>query len=331
MRILILVNSVQELDENHALISSEFFQRGHQVFFGLINTISSHHFRVSCDAVEVRRPYAFQATVEGPIVKVEMSMFQLVWQMNQPHPRIARDVWQLLWMFSQDTPFVNSVVGMVFLNNKNTLASVVPPEHLPTTTISNSFCELWSIYDKARNDTWIAKPTNEGCGIDVYLLKPEDTNIRTILQSITGNTGAQEEIAQSNFLGLQNQYGILQAYIPEVKQGEKRIIVAGGKIVAHHGRQIAANDHRSNITQGGLLEQADLTPQEQMLCQHVAQRLSSFGIYFAGIDLAYPFILEVNIVNPGGLYDALQVTGVNNTPIAVEAILEKLNINQVIQ
>lgn len=151
--------------------------------------------------------------------------------------------------------------------------------------------------------------------------QPGWRNARVILQSMTGNTGASTAMIDVGSLGLLNRYCLLQKFIPNVLQGEKRVIIAGGKVVGQHGRRLPPGDHRSNLTQGGSLCEANLSAPEEELCSEIGNRLIRSGVGSIGIDLAFPYVLEFNIVNPGGIYEILELTGIDYTSVALDYIL----------
>ncbi|WP_304459267.1 ATP-grasp domain-containing protein [Alicyclobacillus sendaiensis] len=305
---------------NHVLFANGFLQRGWDVYYGHVNSISTANYKVFCDiapVVEIIQSNSIDVEIRHECIE----KFDLVWVMNQPHPSLEKEVWQILWMLSQRCTFVNSVESMLFLNNKNNLGQIIPLEHLVESYASNDFEYLWSIYQSRINERWIVKPPNGGCGSDVFLLEPGQSNSRAILQSMTGNSVSKLEMGEFNLIGLQNKYCILQRYATSVNEGEKRVILAGGAIIAQHGRRSAPGDHRSNLTLGGELVSASLTKDESQLCLRLAQNFLNYGIRFAGIDMSYPYVLEVNIVNPGGLYDVLSLTGIDYTSIAIDNIL----------
>ena len=108
--------------------------------------------------------------------------------------------------------------------------------------------------------------------------------------------------------------------------GEKRVIVAGGRVIGQHGRSAAAGEHRSNIAQGGRIYPIELTVEEAELCALIAERLGRHGVHFAGVDLCFPHVLEINLVNPGGLDDVLTMTGRDLYGDALACIFQRLNL-----
>ncbi|MEC2346816.1 hypothetical protein P9H28_22350 [Paenibacillus barengoltzii] len=321
MKALIFVNSNKSVDQ--AFIINGFLDLHHEVDIALINSVTTENYKLYADIVTVKDKVRLYGEVAGDIRHCSIENYDLIWVMNQPHELLAKDVWQLLWMLSRRIPFVNSVESLVFLNNKNNLGLIVPEENLVKTYVGHSFDYLYSkIAEDEQDKEWIVKPTNGGCGADVYYLTPKGENTKVILQSMTGNALATQVIVNdTNLIGIKNKYAVLQEYIPEVKRGEKRVIIAGGKVIGSHGRSLAPDDHRSNITQGGSFFQSELNAEEQRLCDIVAKRLLDVGVGYVGLDISYPYVLEFNMVNPGGIDDIFEWTGVDITKDVIQSII----------
>lgn len=297
MRALILVDTFGGLEYNHIAFGRALSEAGWNVAFGLVNSVSMVNGAVYSDIATGTFGDEFEIAEQGT---ESVEGWQLTWVMNQPHPEVARDVWQVLWNLGKRSWFVNSVEGLTFLNNKTNLGLIVPADHLPVSYVSNQFSDLWSRVCMS-DGSWVAKPTNAGAGADVFLVNPADSNARVILQSMTGNVEARNEVMDAELCGLANRYCVLQEYVPTARQGVKRVLVAGGEVVASYCR-VPAGDHRSNYTHGGrLVSVGELTSDELSLSEDLARRLLDNGICFGGIDMAYPYVLEVNLVNPGGL------------------------------
>jgi glutathione synthase len=322
VKLLILRNTITWLETNNVLFANEFLERGWEVCFGLVNSLATYNYHVYGDVAPYRTKLQIGDDIHASFTHENLEQFDLIWVMNLPHPRLAMDVWQMLWLLSKRRPFVNSVESMLFLNTKNTLGYLVPEEHLAENYVSNRFETIWGIYHDRRDERWMLKPTNDGCGSDVFLLEPGGSNVRALVQSATGNTEANEEMSSISIRGLHNKYTILQSFIPEVKKGEKRVILAGGEVIAWYGRLAAEDDHRSNMTQGGKCFAVELSPEEHTMCAQIARRVLDNGVGFIGLDIAYPYILEFNIVNPGGLQDTMLVTNINSAPKVVDCILK---------
>ena len=103
---------------------------------------------------------------------------------------------------------------------------------------------------------WIAKPPAGSFGKDVYLLTSQDQNTAVILDSLTGED--------------KDQYCLLQRYVEEIEQGEKRVLFAGGKVVGQYLRR-PTRDHRTNIMQGASAELCELTAEEADYCEKIGK------------------------------------------------------------
>jgi len=305
MRLLLLVGTPHDLDISHSYYANVLKSIGHEVWIGSVNEFRLRAGELACPMAEVRTDLEAYAPVPGPLSVGPAADFDVVWLLNQPHPRIAQSVWQLLWRLNELVPFVNDVVGLQMLNNKNNLSMVVPEGHVPWYLSTNDAGEIAEAVSSGAGRRWILKPPNGGCGGDVFVLEPGSSNNRALIQSMTGNATASGAMTRGGLLGLQVDYCLLQEYVPH--GAEKRIAVVDGEPVAAQEKTLGAQDHRGNVTQGARMAIATLTPEEEELARAVGARLLGYGIRFAGLDVAYPMVFEINLVNPGGLVEPLQL------------------------
>lgn len=345
MRILLLRNTVAHLDVHDVQLANAFLARGDEVHLGLINAVATHNYHVYGPIVpyraEVELLRKYQAAsldetgkqevlekfdfggIDAPLQWESLEQFDLVWVMKSPHPQLAKDVWQILWILSKRVPFVNSVEALLFLNTKNTFGYLVSADHLVENHVANSFDILWDIYKSKQEERWVLKPTNSGGGTDVFLVDSRGSNSRALIQSMTGNTKAVTDGSiGDSLLGLQNKYAVLQKFAPEAQKGEKRVIIAGGEIIAAHGRISAEGDHRSNLFQGGQSYAAQLTVEEATMCNRITRPLLANGVGYIGLDISYPYVLEFNMVDPGGLARVLLLSGIDYAQRTIEQILK---------
>lgn len=330
MRLLILTGRPDCLGENDVPIGDAFRRFGWEVIFGEITGIGSEDFRYFTRGVLVSpsgEPHQLGSAARGAWGVYFIDECQLVLVNGGPPSCISRDVWQMLWLASQHTRFVNSIAGTLFLETKHALGLVVPKEHRAVAYASNEFSLLWERYRQSPDLCWVAKPANAYGGENVFLLPPNGPNVRAILQCLTGNVDAQSKFGgltereslvkrhqfQYGREGFKAQYALLEHFISEVRQGEKRVIVVCGQAVAWHGRKAPLDDHRSNITQGGKPIPVDLHTREVELAELVGRKLMDYGVNFVGLDMAYPYIIDLNLTSPGGLYDAKLASGVDRS------------------
>ncbi len=209
------------------------------------------------------------------------------------------DRMQLLRSLDQER-FVNTVDALVYQHGKVSLFLAAHEIPQPETHVSNDPERLASII--AQGGDWIVKPTAASFGRDVFRLRREDTNRRAILEHLTRDS----------------RYALLQAYLDPGAEGEKRTLVAAGKIIGTYGKQPL--DHRGNLGAGAEAFRATLSRDEASTVARLADRLDGLGVRFATIDLVGSRALEINVANPGWLATYEQVTGVDLASSAVDAL-----------
>ena len=96
---------------------------------------------------------------------------------------------------------------------------------------------------------------------------------------------------------------IVQRYLPEVRQGDKRIILIDGKPVGAINRVPAAGEARSNMHVGGRAEKIGLTKRDAEICEIIGPTLAEKGLIFVGIDVIGDYLTEINVTSPTGLQE----------------------------
>ncbi|HEY0168547.1 MAG TPA: hypothetical protein VGB75_16000 [Jatrophihabitans sp.] len=328
-KILVLVSEAAKFRlDNQSIIPSALFREGHQVFVGDIDTVSIHDSVVVCDMVELNEEFVSGhdfPSLAMPYASAEE--FDLVWVLAGTNPAVLVDSFQLLWVLNQRVPFVNDAAALFYLNSKITLGVAVPKENLPSSYVSNDFDFLDKLVESEPQRSWVLKPTNEGCGADVYFISKAERNRRALLQSVTGNEVPRYEMYSRNIIGLAKRYTAVQEYIPNVRANENRVIIAGDVPVCGFRRLHIDDDDRGNVSLGARYEILNLTPEEDAFCRQLGKNLMSMGIHYSGIDLAYPYVVELNLVDPGGLNYSFRATGVDQSSEAVNLVLAALRAN----
>jgi len=249
------------------------------------------------------------AIVDGALVLADgpaLADFDLVWPIGLGRKDTFLDRMQMLAGLAEGTCVVGPL-ALLSLHGKYALPLGPLAAHHPETHASRDVDRLAAIV--ARGGDWIAKPPAASFGRDVFRLRAGDANVRAILSSLTGHDGSS--------------YCLLQRYVPEIERGETRVLVAGGAIVAAYLRRPVA-DHRANLAAGAEATLAALSPNERALAQRCAAWLARHGVHWAAVDLAYPWIVEFNIANPGGLETIERLTGVDHAPDVVANVQRAL-------
>lgn len=134
----------------------------------------------------------------------------------------------------------------------------------------------------------IVKPLYGNGGAGVFHLKRDDKNLNSLLEL---------------FDKYYNEPFIVQEYLKEVSNGDKRIILIDGEAVGAINRVSSSNEVRSNLHVGGEAQQTTITEEEQKICDIIAPWLKKRGLYLTGIDIIGNKITEINVTSPTGVRD----------------------------
>ena len=165
---------------------------------------------------------------------------------------------------------------------------------MPPTLISSSREEIIAFRDKYKDI--IVKPLYGNGGAGVFHIQPGDENLNSLLEMFTE---------------MFREPVIAQRYLPEVRQGDKRIILVDGEPVGAINRVPAEGEARSNMHVGGRAERSDLTPREQEICAAIGPALREQGLIFVGIDVIGDYMTEINVTSPTGIQEIDRYDGVN--------------------
>ena len=132
----------------------------------------------------------------------------------------------------------------------------------------------------------VLKPLGGKAGEGILFLEPSDRNFNSIIEVSTHQ--GQEPV-------------MIQRFLPEAKNGDKRIILLDGKPIGAVNRVPTGQEFRGNMAVGGRVEKAELTPREHNICEIVGPQLSQNGLYFVGIDVIGGYLTEVNVTSPTGI------------------------------
>ena len=130
----------------------------------------------------------------------------------------------------------------------------------------------------------ILKPLDGMGGVSVFHLHSNDPNLSVIIETISAN-GTQQVIAQR--------------YLPEIKEGDKRILIVNGEVVPYALARIPAQgETRGNIAAGGKAKGQYLSDRDQWIAQQVGPILKEKGLVFVGIDVIGDYLTEINVTSP---------------------------------
>jgi glutathione synthase len=177
------------------------------------------------------------------------------------------------------------------------------PQFMPDTLITRDPAEI-AAFRRAQGDI-ILKPLYGNGGAGVFRLGEEDQNFSSLLELFT-------QAFREPF--------IAQKYLPDVRKGDKRIILVDGKVAGAINRVPAANESRSNMHVGGRPEPTTLTKREHEICEALGPDLKARGLIFVGIDVIGDYLTEINVTSPTGIREVQRFGGANIAALIWDAI-----------
>ena len=176
-------------------------------------------------------------------------------------------------------------------------------QFMPETLITRDPLEL-AAFRRAHGDI-ILKPLYGNGGAGVFRLGEEDQNFGALVE-LFGQAFREPYIAQK--------------YLPDVRKGDKRIIIVDGKPVGAINRVPAANENRSNMHVGGRPEPTQLTRREHEICEAIGPDLRDRGLIFVGIDVIGNYLTEINVTSPTGIREVKRFGGADIAALIWDAI-----------
>ena len=118
---------------------------------------------------------------------------------------------------------------------------------------------------------------------------------------------------------------MFQPFLPEISEGDKRIVLVDGEVAGAINRRPGAGEFRSNLAQGGYAEATVLTPREQEICAAMGPELKRRGLVFVGIDvIGGKWLTEINVTSPTGIAAIDKFNGTDTPALIWEAIERRL-------
>jgi glutathione synthase len=180
---------------------------------------------------------------------------------------------------------MNSPKGLREANEK--LYALRFPEQIPQTLVTSDMTRLRAFMIELGGEM-IIKPL-DGCGgSGVFYLNEQDRNTNSILEAAT-DTGRRLVMGQR--------------YLPEIRQGDKRIIVVNGEPLGAVLRVPLESETRGNIHVGGQCVKTEVAARDREICAALAPLLRADGLYFVGLDVIGSFLTEVNVTSPTGIQE----------------------------
>jgi len=184
------------------------------------------------------------------------------------------------------------------------------PEVCSPTLVSRSHAEF-DTFINTHKDV-IMKPLDGMGGESIFRVQAHDPNRNVIIETLTGHG---------------RRYAMGQKFIPEIRDGDKRIIVIDGEPVPYALARIpSAGENRGNLAAGGSGMGVALSDKDREIVETVAPRLRAQGILFAGLDVIGDFLTEVNVTSPTCIRELDQLYDLNISATLMDCIAQKLAV-----
>jgi len=177
---------------------------------------------------------------------------------------------------------------------------------MPPTLVTRSPDAIRAFRDKHKDI--VVKPLYGNGGAAVFHVPPGDTNLNSLI-----------ELFQTVF----REPFMVQQYRPEVRAGDKRIILVDGEVVGAVNRVPAADETRSNLHVGGVATATDLTARDREICARLSPELKKRGLLFTGIDVIGPYLTEINVTSPTGIRQLKKFGGADVAALIWDAVEQK--------
>jgi len=182
------------------------------------------------------------------------------------------------------------------------------PQCTPECLVSSSADTLKQFIQDQRDV--ILKPLDGMGGQSIFRVKPSDPNINVIIETLT-----EHEL----------RLIMAQRFIPEIVDGDKRILLIDGEAVPYALARIPGKgETRANLAVGGTAQGVALSERDQWICQQVGPRLKDMGLIFVGIDVIGDYLTEVNVTSPTCIRELDTIYDLNISSILMDKIELKL-------
>lgn len=255
--------------------------RGHEVYYLPKDAISLVEGKVYFHVIKVI-PQAIQHMPFKEEFAARLSQDDIHAVFVRPDPPFDEQYLMNTWLLDhlpKRVAVINNSSGIRTVNEKvwaSQFKNITPP-----TIISANKGDLLDFIAKHKNI--IAKPTDAFGGQNIFHIEKTNTNTKVILETLTDRY---------------NKAIVLQKYVPESKNGDKRILLLNGNILGAVLRMHAQGEHRNNFFAGGKPLPVKVNARDKKIAGILKPHLQKLGLYFVGIDILGDYLIEVNVTSP---------------------------------
>ena len=287
LRVAVQMDPIEHIkiagDSTFALLL-EAQRRGHRLSYYTPDTLSLDSGRVMArlQALQVRDEAGSHFTL-GDAKLIDLATTDVVLLRQDPPFDMAYiTTTHFLERIHPQTLVVNNPASV--RNAPEKLMVMNFPELMPPTLVTRDRAAI-EAFREAQGDV-VMKPLYGNGGAAVFKLTRNDPNF-----------GSLFDLFSVTF----REPWVVQRFLPEVVEGDKRIILVDGAAAGAINRVPQPGDIRSNLVRGGAARPTDLTPREQEICARIGPTLKELGLLFTGIDVIHGNLTEINVTSPTGL------------------------------
>lgn len=275
-------------------LAEEAQKRGHSLFYYTPDRLAWQEGRVTARGwpLTVRRVKGDHFEL-GAEQEVDLADFDVVWlRQDPPFDMGYITTTHLLDRIHPKTLVVNDPFWV--RNYPEKLLVLQFPELTPPTAIARDLQTLRNFREK--HGDIILKPLYGNGGAGVFKLTSSDGNLASLWEMFTG---------------INREPMIVQKFLPDVRKGDKRVILVDGEPVGAINRVPAEGETRSNMHVGGRPEKVELTERDLEICAKIGPLLREKGQIFVGIDVIGDWLTEINVTSPTGMQELERFDGGN--------------------
>ena len=297
MKVAIQMDPIGPIDidaDSSFRIAEEAQKRGAELFYYTPDKLAFDEGRVTARGwpLEVRREKGNHFTL-GAEATIDLATCDVVWLRQDPPFDMG---------YITSTHMLEAIGGKTLVVNDPFWVRNYPEKLLvlqfqdltPPTTIARDLDTIKAF--RKRHGDMILKPLYGNGGAGVFRLPPEDGNLVSLHELFTG---------------INREPLIAQKFVPDVSNGDKRIILIDGEPIGAINRVPPAGETRSNMHVGGRPEKIGLTARDREICDRIGPLLRDKGQVFVGIDVIGDYLTEINLTSPTGIQELERFDGIN--------------------
>lgn len=329
MKICFVLNDVENEDPGTSvIILRKAHQRGHEIYVMGVADFVFYRDRgvlLRCKKISKSNPdgsvHEFWDAVKEKASEREVipcTEMDIVFLRNNPTEEAASRSWaehsgiafgQMIK--KQGVLVINDPAGLSQAFIDKLYFEELPAKIKPNSLITRNKDEILQFWEE-NNKEIVLKPLEGSRGKDVYKIGKEKRNLSQILNTLTDQG-----------------YVIAQEYLPEVKNGDVRVLMLNGKILEQDGelgiiRRLNKDksEFRSNLVLGATPSRGKLTPEIKHIASVVGPKLIEDGLFFVGLDIVEDKLIEINVLSPGDMHYT-DITGMTDFTTSIVKSLER--------